>query len=89
LLVLDELAFLLDERVGVLREARAEGEQQVLVVGRALEQGLERLQAEGDGVPYELRIVVGGKSGALASQGVRRDVGRNAGAGGRREECGQ
>jgi hypothetical protein len=53
----------LDEGVGVRREARTGGEQHALVIGRGLQQALDRLQREGQRGANELRVVVGGVHG--------------------------
>ena len=55
----EQVALGLHERVGVLRVALAQGDEQALVVGDRLEQRLHRLEPERQRVVDELGIVVG------------------------------
>ena len=61
ILRLDIVGGILDERVRVLCEPAARGEQQPLVIGRLRQQALDGLQPERHRGGDELGIVVGGK----------------------------
>ena len=58
--VLDDVGFLVHERIRVLREPARRREQQAFVLRRRLEQALDQLEAEGRRLCDELRIIVAG-----------------------------
>src|SRR6516162_8272964 len=61
---------LLDEGIGVRRKAAGGGEEQALMSWAFGQKALDELEAEREGVPYQLRVAVRGKRASAAGQGV-------------------
>jgi len=68
--ILDLVRILLNERIGVLREAARRGDKQALMPGRALQQTLNQLETEGNGGADEFRVIVRRICRASAGQRV-------------------